>query len=46
MESIVNAEPRKTCDLSTVCPLCGTDMYQETSHYRCGECGYRDSCCN
>ena len=35
----------KTCDLSTVCSLCGKDMIPETSHYKCLVCGYRDSCC-
>lgn len=34
-----------TCDLSTVCPNCGTEMYNEHAHMRCTGCGYRDSCC-
>ncbi|MEZ4368391.1 MAG: hypothetical protein R2939_19245 [Kofleriaceae bacterium] len=33
------------CDLSTTCPSCGTEMRPEHAHYRCGRCGYRDSCC-
>ena len=35
----------RTCDLSTVCPQCGTQMYNEHAHMRCLGCGYRDSCC-
>lgn len=35
----------RTCDLSTVCPSCGAQMQPEHAHYRCGGCGYRDSCC-
>ena len=38
-------DPVKQCDLSTTCPNCGTQMQPEHAHYRCGECGYRDSCC-
>ena len=37
--------PRGTCDLSMTCPTCGTLMAPEHAHYRCGTCGYRDSCC-
>jgi hypothetical protein len=32
-------------DFSIQCPTCHTDMVPEHSHYRCLECGYRDSCC-
>lgn len=39
-------EEMKLCDLSTVCPLCMENMIPETSHYKCLNCGYRDSCCN
>ena len=35
----------RACDLSTVCPSCGSQMQPEHAHYRCGGCGYRDSCC-
>ncbi len=35
----------KGCDLSTTCPSCGAQMLPEHAHYRCGTCGYRDSCC-
>ncbi|HVM36494.1 MAG TPA: hypothetical protein VM784_14285 [Actinomycetota bacterium] len=34
-----------SCDLSIVCPNCAREMIPEHSHYRCEECGYRDSCC-
>ncbi|HUS28767.1 MAG TPA: hypothetical protein VMZ53_09660 [Kofleriaceae bacterium] len=37
--------PTKACDLSTTCPSCGQQMQPEHAHYRCGGCGYRDSCC-
>jgi hypothetical protein len=37
--------PTKQCDLSTTCPNCNAQMQPEHAHYRCGECGYRDSCC-
>ncbi|MBL0214991.1 MAG: hypothetical protein IPQ07_14035 [Myxococcales bacterium] len=37
--------PRGTCDLATTCPNCSTLMQPEHAHYRCGTCGYRDSCC-
>lgn len=39
------AVPTTTCDLSTVCFVCGVDMKPEGAHYRCPECGWRDSCC-
>ena len=38
-------EPVKACDLSTTCPSCHSQMQPEHAHYRCGTCGYRDSCC-
>jgi hypothetical protein len=28
------------------CPLCGGTMAPEHAHYRCGHCGWRDSCCD
>jgi hypothetical protein len=28
------------------CPLCGGDMAPEHAHFRCGACGWRDSCCD
>ncbi|MDB4959576.1 MAG: hypothetical protein JWO36_7145 [Myxococcales bacterium] len=42
----VEPEARKPeCDLSTTCPSCSTLMQPEHAHYKCGNCGYRDSCC-
>lgn len=38
-------DPVKQCDLSTTCPNCNSQMQPEHAHYRCGTCGYRDSCC-
>ena len=40
-----SVSPPKQCDLSTTCPNCGAQMQPEHAHYRCGDCGYRDSCC-
>lgn len=40
--------PPRGChvDLSTRCWNCGNpNMRPEHSHYRCDECGWRDSCC-
>ena len=34
------------CDLSTQCGHCGGAMRPEHAHYRCTECGNRDSCCD
>ena len=39
------SEPARTCDLSTTCPSCASQMQPEHAHYRCPACGYRDSCC-
>ena len=33
-------------DLSTTCLQCGAQMREEHSHYKCPECGWRDSCCD
>jgi hypothetical protein len=30
----------------TECPLCGGDLAPEHAHFRCGACGWRDSCCD
>jgi hypothetical protein len=35
----------RSCDLSTTCPVCLSEMTPEHAHYRCAKCGYRDSCC-
>ena len=45
--SIESGEPDlpKSCDLSTTCPNCNTQMLPEHAHYKCPACGYRDSCC-
>jgi len=32
-------------DTSTQCIRCGHDMTPEHAHYRCYNCGERDSCC-
>ncbi|HUW01939.1 MAG TPA: hypothetical protein VMW08_06295 [Acidimicrobiales bacterium] len=34
------------CDLSTQCGHCGGAMRPEHAHYRCTQCGQRDSCCD
>jgi len=28
------------------CPLCGGGLAPEHAHFRCGSCGWRDSCCD
>jgi hypothetical protein len=28
------------------CPMCGGSLTPEHAHYRCGACGWRDSCCD
>jgi predicted RNA-binding Zn-ribbon protein involved in translation (DUF1610 family) len=33
-------------DLSTMCWNCGAPMAEEHAHYRCPDCGWRDSCCD
>ena len=47
--AVTAADPR--CELSRhaifpECPQCGGDMHAEHAHYRCGDCGWRDSCCD
>jgi hypothetical protein len=36
----------RECDLSLQCLHCGGDLRQEHAHYRCTQCGQRDSCCD
>ena len=40
------AAPVPPTDLSTTCLQCGALMREEHAHYRCPECGWRDSCCD
>lgn len=28
------------------CPLCGGALHAEHAHFKCGGCGWRDSCCD
>jgi len=28
------------------CPQCGHSLHAEHAHYKCGGCGWRDSCCD
>ena len=28
------------------CPQCGHALHAEHAHYKCGGCGWRDSCCD
>jgi predicted RNA-binding Zn-ribbon protein involved in translation (DUF1610 family) len=28
------------------CPLCGAALSPEHAHFRCPNCGWRDSCCD
>jgi hypothetical protein len=47
----INVEKPELCcsinvpDTSTQCIRCGSDMTPEHAHYRCYNCGERDSCC-
>lgn len=41
----VEAPAEGICDLTTVCSECGEQMIAEGAHYRCPNCGWRDSCC-
>ena len=36
---------QESCDLTTTCPTCMIAMQPEHAHYKCPNCGYRDSCC-
>jgi len=40
------ATDQQNRDLSTTCLACGAPMHEEHAHYRCPECGWRDSCCD
>jgi len=47
------APARSTCTLERsplarfdACPLCGGELAPEHAHFRCGGCGWRDSCCD
>ena len=44
-ESEPAAPPPPMCDLTTTCPTCLVEMLPEHTHYKCPQCGYRDSCC-
>lgn len=37
---------RSTLGTFADCPHCGGDLYPEHAHFRCGTCGWRDSCCD
>lgn len=46
-------DPQPSCRLERsplgtfgACPLCGGDLAPEHAHFRCGACGWRDSCCD
>jgi hypothetical protein len=39
-------ETRSCFATFTECPLCGGAMTPEHAHFRCGGCGWRDSCCD
>jgi hypothetical protein len=28
------------------CPMCSGELAPEHAHFRCGRCGWRDSCCD
>lgn len=37
--------PGRATAVDILCPVCGIEMHPEHAHYRCPQCGYRDSCC-
>jgi hypothetical protein len=37
--------PGRAPAVDILCPACGIEMHPEHAHYRCPQCGYRDSCC-
>ncbi|MEI7882504.1 MAG: hypothetical protein WCI32_03070 [Actinomycetota bacterium] len=48
--SSVTATSAATCNsprgIFSECPHCGSGLYAEHAHFRCGSCGWRDSCCD
>ncbi|MFT3694918.1 MAG: hypothetical protein QM831_17340 [Kofleriaceae bacterium] len=43
--AVPEAPVAKQCDLTITCPTCMIEMQPEHAHYKCAQCGYRDSCC-
>lgn len=39
-------QPRSPLGTFPGCPLCGGALAPEHAHFRCGACGWRDSCCD
>ena len=44
--SPVDAECSNRFAVFEECPLCGATLGAEHAHFRCGSCGWRDSCCD
>jgi len=44
------AAPQAACStrfaIFSECPQCGHSLHAEHAHYKCGGCGWRDSCCD
>lgn len=40
-----HCRPARAPAVDILCPVCGIEMQPEHAHYRCPQCGYRDSCC-
>jgi hypothetical protein len=38
--------PRSPLGTFPACPMCGGELAPEHAHFRCGACGWRDSCCD
>jgi hypothetical protein len=49
-EPVAHRTPARECHtrfgIFPACPLCGGDLHPEHAHYKCGTCGWRDSCCD
>ncbi|HQT99833.1 MAG TPA: hypothetical protein PLG60_04950 [Acidimicrobiales bacterium] len=50
MNADASLEPPGTCSnrfaVFAECPHCGGGLHPEHAHFRCGTCGWRDSCCD
>lgn len=40
------AQERSPLGTFADCPVCAGPLLPEHAHFRCSECGWRDSCCD
>jgi hypothetical protein len=43
---VVCQQDRSPLGTLEACPMCDGDLAPEHAHFRCGACGWRDSCCD